>query len=194
MIKFYDSYIFGESDALDCPPDHPCSCVDKVGLSFFSNNNGGKDLHIDSKSARPIHKIKTFGAFGGVAEIDNVTFAKFNQAGKTKCLKRGSIFGRNKWSSDKIPIHYFNNCKFQNVDDDSVAYFEDPDNGWANTSDCGQFPCTAPNNVLLSFTNTKYSGTTPIAATSNFQIIPDDPNIGGKVGAAWSSCSLKKAW
>jgi hypothetical protein len=28
----------------------------------------------------------------------------------------------------------------------------DPPKGWANLDDCGNFPCTAPNNVILSFT------------------------------------------
>jgi len=66
-------------------------------------------------------------------------------------------------------MHKFTNCKFNNVDDGSIAHFENPDPGWANLDDCGQFPCTAPNNILMTFTNTRYSGaTTPQGAYRDF--------------------------
>jgi hypothetical protein len=34
---------------------------------LFGNNVGGKTLHIPSASPRPIYKVKSYGAFGGIA-------------------------------------------------------------------------------------------------------------------------------
>lgn len=139
-----------------------------MGLMFFSNNVGGKDLHIPKKSARPIYKIKSFGAYGGIALIENVKFAKFDTGGRTKCQSRQSVFARNPYASDKIPMHKFKNCKFEDVDDSSMAFFTDPPPSWAIVKDCGAFPCTAPNNILASFTGTRFSGTTPVRTDSQF--------------------------
>lgn len=87
-ILLYDSHIYGEHEALDCPAGHDCYCPEKYGFMFFSNNVGDKDLHIVSKSKRPFYKIKTFGAWGGTAFIDRVTFHNFNTGGLTKCQNR----------------------------------------------------------------------------------------------------------
>ena len=46
LIKLYDSNIYGETEALDCPQGHHCYCPEKFGFMLFSNNNAGKDLHI----------------------------------------------------------------------------------------------------------------------------------------------------
>jgi len=97
-----------------------------------------------------------------------VTFAKFNSKGKTKCFNRISIFARNDYHADKVPPHYFSQCKFKDVDDASLAYFEDPLESWANLDDCGQFPCTAPNNILLSFKGTTYEGQKPTRTDQTF--------------------------
>lgn len=59
-----------------------------------------------------------------------------------------------------------------------MVYLFSPPNEWTNTDDCGEFPCTAPNNVLLRFEKSTFSGQiTPINTDSNFQIISgNDPN------------------
>jgi len=49
-----------------------------------------------------------------------------------------------------------------------MAFFDDPDEGWANLDDCGAFPCTAPNNILMSFTGTRYAGQMPIRTDQIF--------------------------
>jgi hypothetical protein len=195
VIKFSNSKIYGETEAQDCPAGHDCHCPHKMGLMLFGNNVGGKTLHIPAASPRPIYKIKSYGSYGGIAQIDNVTFKNFNTGGKTACQGRQSIFARNEHASDKIPMHYFTNIKFEDVDTASMAFFEDPPSKWAIIKDCGEFPCTGPNNILLSFTTTTYSGSTqPSQTYADFQIIPDDPNIGGKVGSAWATCEARTDW
>ena len=52
-IKFYDSYIFGESTRLasDCPAGATggnCKCVDKVGFTLFGQNVNSKQILITS--------------------------------------------------------------------------------------------------------------------------------------------------
>jgi len=39
-----------------------------------------------------------------------------------------------------------------------MANLLSPNPGWANLEDCGNFPCTGPNNVLYSFKNSKWNG------------------------------------
>lgn len=92
---------------------------------------------------------------------------------------RNVIFERNPMGSDKIPPHFFDNCKFEDVTDDGFAFLDKPDPAWANIKDCGNFPCTAPNNVIFTFTNTKYYGATPSIASSAFTLVPDDETVGG---------------
>jgi hypothetical protein len=65
LIKFYDSFIFGETEAEDCPPGHDCECPEKFGFMLFGNNKAGKTLHIPAASPRPIYKIKSAGAWPG---------------------------------------------------------------------------------------------------------------------------------
>jgi hypothetical protein len=62
----------------------------------------------------------------------------------------------------------FYNTEFINVGDDAFGYFYDPPRGWANPTDCGNFPCTAPWNVLLWFQASKFRGKRPSETYSNF--------------------------
>jgi len=38
VIKFYNSKIYGETAAEDCPDGHDCYCPEKMGFMLFSNN------------------------------------------------------------------------------------------------------------------------------------------------------------
>ena len=61
------------------------------------------------------------------------------------------IFEISKSTSDYIPMHEFYDTKFINVERDALGYIYDPSAGWATINDCGEFPCSAPQNVLFSF-------------------------------------------
>lgn len=64
-----------------------------------------------------------------------------------------------------------------NVNPFGLAVFEDAPEFWAEESYCaGEIACTSPNNILLSFTNTVYSGSTPIGSPE-FHIISDIDNV-----------------
>lgn len=65
----------------------------------------------------------------------------------------------------------------------------DPNPGWANLADCGNFVCTGPKNTLYKFTNNKYIGVAP-TPEKNFLIIPDIPGYTDK----FEGCTKKKDW
>lgn len=115
-------------------------------------------MHPTSSSALPISKAKGEGNWGGKVTINRCHFKDF--VGKSMCGERSVVFERNHYDADKIPPHFFNDITFENVDDNGWAFLDKPDPGWANVSDCGNFPCTAPNNLIFSFTGTIYSGAT----------------------------------
>lgn len=71
--------------------------------------------------------------------------------------------------SDYHPMVEFYDSEFTNVDGDAFAYLMPPPAGWANIKDCGEFPCTAPLNALLTFENTQFFGSPkPSWATKDF--------------------------
>ena len=52
----------------------------------------------------------------------------------------------------------FNDPTFDNVSKDAIAYIYDPPEGWATIDDCGQWPCTGPENIVIKFEDALYSG------------------------------------
>jgi hypothetical protein len=68
----------------------------------------------------------------------------------------------------------FIDTEFNNVENDAMAYIMDPSPGWANIADCGNYPCTAPKNVLLTFEGSIFNGAKPRFAKREFQIIADN--------------------
>lgn len=68
----------------------------------------------------------------------------------------------------------FYDSEFINVENDAMAYIMDPSPGWANIADCGNYPCTAPKNILFDFEDTTFRGTKPRWSKKDFQIIADN--------------------
>jgi hypothetical protein len=48
-----------------------------MGFMIFGSNVGGKPLHPTMPSQLPVYKIKSDGAWGGVAKVKNVEFKNF---------------------------------------------------------------------------------------------------------------------
>lgn len=79
----------------------------------------------------------------------------------------------------------------EDVGGEFFAKMTDPNPGWANLADCGNFVCTGPKNTFYIFTNNKYIGVAPIAEkTANFLVIPDNPGFTDK----FDNCVQKKEW
>ena len=86
---------------------------------------------------------------------------------------RQRIFEFHSSHPDYIPMHEFYDSKFVNVENDAMAYWWEPPQGWAIIKDCGEFPCTGPKNTLYSFMNSQFSGEAPGYAATDFTIIPN---------------------
>jgi hypothetical protein len=121
LIKFYDSYIFGESDdiALDCVGDD-CLCVKKNGLTLFGHNFNTKSVHITGESALPLYKVKSEAGWGMAVEIERVTFQNF-KSDTTLCGSKQRVFHNSKSASDYIPMHELKDCTFIDVDERAFA-------------------------------------------------------------------------
>jgi hypothetical protein len=108
----------------------------------------------------PYHKIMSGGLWSGKAVYNRNTIKGFK--------KGESVIKMNSFNSDYITLQNFYDTRFIDVEDETLTYLSDPSPGWANPTDCGDFPCTAPYNVLMSFDRTIWEGKKPALATADF--------------------------
>ncbi len=64
-----------------------------------------------------------------------------------------TAIGLNKNASDYQPQANFRNIIFEDVHHEAFVHLDSPNLEWATIERCGEFACTGPNNVLLSFKN-----------------------------------------
>ena len=205
-LVFKDSFVYGEGDDIpsDCPEgadgSADCFCPTKYGIMSFGSNHGTKSLHIPDASPRPIYKIKSYAAWNTKITIDDVEVINFQPT--TACAGKQTVFQLNPSASDYIPIHYITRMHFTNVAYNALAFIYDPPAGWANVTDCGDFPCTAPYNLILNFNAAEFAvtdGTTALpsfwteGSTNNykFQIVADAPNV---VEHYTTECTKNEEW
>lgn len=188
LVHLKNSHLYGETTDLanDCPDGvggtatgADCYCAKKYGHMNTSFVRSPKDPHNPSASARPVYKLKSYATWNGKALIESTTYYNFKSA-TTRCGEQQSVFGLNKSAADWVPIHEFRNVNFMNVHYDAVAYIMDPNPGWAKIDDCGEWPCTAPSNVVYSFYDSMFGvndGTTQLPVFGGnkhtFQIVSD---------------------
>jgi hypothetical protein len=85
----------------------------------------------------------------------------------------------------------FIDTTFEDVVGKFFAKMTDPNPGWANLADCGNFPCTGPKNTLYKFTNNKYIGVAPVPEKyPNFLVVADTSGYTTK----FEGCTKKKDW
>lgn len=139
----------------------------------------GKDKHILSPSGMPMHKIKGDTAWGTTVLMENNHFIGFS--GKTMYDKKNYIFGSSEYQPDYTPPHIIKNSVFQDVQKGGFAWFIQPPEAWANIKDCGNFPCTAPNNILYYFTGSDFKGMEPFDPSqkkADFQVVANNDGFG----------------
>lgn len=134
--------------------------------------HNGKDNHITEDSPLPMNKIKSAASWGVKVKMERNTFIDFKS--KTALGLANSIFGSNPYGSDYIPAYLSKDNTFINIEETALANLKQPDESWANLDDCGDFPCTAPLNVLINFRNTKWSGSKPSYALPVFDLIANN--------------------
>jgi len=137
----------------------------------------GSQVHPDMISAMPYPEPMGSGHWEGHFRVYNNEFRHFSAT--TRTGKRNTMI-KNHALPDHQQIQYFSNNKFVNVDQANFAYIAKPPGGWAGISDCGNFPCTAPLNVLWEFSgNTFEQGSTikDFDMTGDFQIIANNSGL-----------------
>lgn len=92
-------------------------------------------------------------------------------------------------ASDHIHIQNFKLTVFDNVHEDSMVYIFDPPKGWANPTDCGNYPCTAPQNAVVKFTGTTYTGAVKASFTDT-----DFQAVGNYKSIMHDTCVKKDKW
>jgi len=135
----------------------PCFCERKGGF-MLSGSTVKKESPIN-RDRTPIYQIFSDSAYASEAFLDNVEFKNF--LANTACGGKQSIFFRNEFSRDYIAPHFSRNAKFTDVDTEGFFYMEPAPIEWAVTDACGDFPCTAPKNTVLSFQSNVFAGTEP---------------------------------
>jgi len=114
----------------------------------------------------PIYSIGTIAQWNPRALYKNNEFINFKSV--TEMGMRNTIFDLNPFASDYIPMHEFIENKFINVETDALGYIKDPNPAWQSILKCGEFPCTAPNQVLFDFKKNSFKGIRPDWAKSSF--------------------------
>jgi len=90
-MEFNSIKIYGEGPSPDCPQDGGfCHKYDKYGIASAAATYNGKDMHIDSASPLPPHKIKSIASWGGKVVYKNMEFRDFKSV--TKEGKKNRIF------------------------------------------------------------------------------------------------------
>jgi len=80
-------------------------------------------------------------------------------------------------SPDFITLQHFEDLEFVNCNAESLTYFFEPPQAWANLADCGDYPCTGPKNTIFAFTNIQWinSPSESEFTLENFSLIPTIP-------------------
>ena len=93
--------------------------------------------------------------------------------------------------SDHIPVDKFTGSTFDSVSNDAIAYLSDPNPGWAIIKDCGNFPCTGPENAVYKFEQNTFTGSpTPTVTDPIFQVVPNNPEAVEDI----ANCTLVPGW
>jgi len=123
-----------------------------------------KDMHC------PISEQVENGSWGGKAYFKNLKFIDFKATNEVGA--KNEMIKLLEKSPDFITLQNFENLEFKNCDFDSITFFFDPPQTWANLADCGDFPCTGPKNTIFNFKDIKWTGTSPADAETDFSLIP----------------------
>jgi hypothetical protein len=123
--------------------------------SSFAGHN--KPALVNTKPTWPQYKIKADASFGGTTIYENLEFYNF-KSGYTYCGKNQRLFLLNYYNADYYPAVRLINSRLENIHQDALAYLMNPPVEWANIDDCGEFPCTSPNNVLIQFERSTFAG------------------------------------
>ena len=167
-----------------------------MGFMMTGAYFGGKPAHVTDTSPLPYSNVHSHSAWGTRVLHNREKFIGFNK--ETREGLRQTAMGLSPWAYDYAPAQEFFDCEFIDVEDGSLTYIYDPPKQWANLRDCGDFPCTGPNQILMSFEDSKFSGSKkPRWATKDFQITANNtgisPILEGCKGDDWMNAYVCEA-
>jgi hypothetical protein len=192
-IKIKNAVFIGESeDIVDSSDD----CIDIYGYFIASSTFKGKLYPEVKLSKLPFEKHKSDSNWQIKTEMTNPKFINWKSEKRTCNFdKMQRIFAFNPYSPDIMPATKLNNPVFTEVKDEAVAYLRSPPQEWAVIEDCGEWPCTGPENALLKFNSATATGTlkpdiTDIDSGTTFQIISDNEGASPYI----TNCTKKENW
>jgi hypothetical protein len=157
IVELNDNFIYGESAASDCPDDGSfCKPVEKYGYVMAGAQGGGKPAHVVDTSSLPYNNVQAQGSWGTKIWLKRNRFEGFSKT--TREGLRQSVMQVSEHQYDYVPMNEFFDNTFVDVQDGAFIFIYDPPQKWANIDDCGDFPCTAPLNVLSSFQGSVFEG------------------------------------
>ncbi|TNV88229.1 hypothetical protein FGO68_gene13028 [Halteria grandinella] len=196
QVRIRDTVFYGRTDIDDCSASPgKCgskgSCGRRRALYIPQIGGGGKPIAILADVLYPQHLQFSDAAYSGRNFFENLKFINFDKP-KDNCGNQVRIIGLNPTAPDLIHPSKFTNTKFINVHEDTLAYLDAPDPGWANPDKCGSFSCTGRDNILIEFEKTQFSGTlSPIKTDANFQLVSAAQFTNA---ARFTSCTLQATW
>jgi len=196
IVEFNDNHVYGESEAEDCPADGSfCKPLEKMGFFMSGAYFGGKPAHVVDTSPLPYSNVHSHSAWGTRVLHNREKFINFKK--ETREGLRQSAIALSPWAYDYAPAQEFFDCEFIDVEDGAMTYIYDPPKKWANLADCGDFPCTGPNQILVSFEGSDFSGSKPRWATKDFQLVANNtgisPILEGCKGDQWMNAYVCEA-
>jgi hypothetical protein len=102
---------------------------------------------------------KDSGKWGGSSEFSGCKFIGYDETHQEAqgCENTQHAISTNTKSPNYHPLTEFKLTKFTNTADDAMFHFGDPNPGWINENDCGDFTCTGLYNVLVEMAGTDYN-------------------------------------
>jgi len=188
-----NSVIMGESKIL--PKDPHSYCVDLHGVYSTQSTHSGKVFPENKPSKLPYHKIKSYSNWYVQGHHSGVTFKNWESGTRENCENESDkvqkIFFLNEYSADHIPIDRYVDTIFENVHNEAFAHLKDPKPGWAVLKECGNFPCTGPDNAIIKFERTNFIGPNePDYKNATFQLIAGNDNVSENI----ADCTAVPAW
>lgn len=72
-----------------------------------------------------------------------------------------------------------------------MLWIDDPPERWANPTDCSEFTCTAPDNIVMTFEGAFFKGENmPNLRKTFFQIVSDNAGV----SSSFDECEFKEEW
>ena len=192
-ISIMNTTIWGESAEL--PKDTSAFCIDLSGMWITTTTEGGKVFPEADLCKLPYHKFKTNANWFTEGYYTDFIFKNWPSKTRQHCAsptsKVQNILFLNPFGSDHAPVDRFINPIFDNVHSDAIIFLADPNPHWAIIKECGNFPCTGPDNAVIKFEGASFIGANQLTGSpTQFQILPNNPNAVDHI----TGCSIMSQW